>query len=197
MSLGRERSEKDERNDIQIDLENPENTKRTGGLKTTRQLALAIGRLGPPPRAAGKGGNGIHPATRVFQALRLAVNDELGALAEALPRMVELLEPGGRLAVISFHSGEDRVVKRAFLAAAGRPVPPDDGGGGGDEVEGGKERTSFVSSRGKSLLSPEPPPAPAPAVARLVTRRPVVAGEEECRSNPRARSAKLRVIEKL
>lgn len=157
---------------------------------------MAIGRLGPPPRGGaggGKGGgSGIHPATRVFQALRLAVNDELGALEEALPIAIDLLEPGGRLAVISFHSGEDRVVKRAFLAAAGKPVPTDE-----DEGEGTERGSSFVSSRQAHLLSPEPPPPPPPAVARLVTRRPLVAGEEECRSNPRARSAKLRVLEKL
>ena len=110
--------------DPEIKTKNKNNkTEKAGGLKTTRQLALAIGRLGPPPR--GGAGGGIHPATRVFQALRLAVNDELGALEEALPKAIDFLEPGGRLAVISFHSGEDRVVKRAFLAAAGRPVPPD------------------------------------------------------------------------
>jgi 16S rRNA (cytosine1402-N4)-methyltransferase len=132
----------------------------------------------------------------VFQALRLAVNDELGALEEALPKAISLLEPGGRLAVISFHSGEDRAVKRAFLAAAGKPVPLDDET---DELkrESSSSSSSFISSRRAILLSPEPPPPPPPAVARLVTRRPIVAGEEECRSNPRARSAKLRVLEKL
>ena len=110
-----------------------------------------------------------------------------------MPKAIDLLEPGGRLAVISFHSGEDRVVKRAFLAAAGKPAPSEDD----DDELRVAGATGFVSSRRAISLSPEPPPAPPPAVAKLVTRRPIVAGEKECRSNPRARSAKLRVIEKL
>lgn len=100
-------------------------------------------------------GGRIHPATRTFQALRIAVNDELGALEAALPQAVELLESGGRLAVISFHSLEDRIVKRFFR----------------EESRQGR--------------------------LRILTKRPVQAGEEEVAKNPRARSAKLRVAEKI
>lgn len=81
-------------------------------IDTTTQLAEIISRAWP-------GRSKIHPATRTFQALRLAVNDELGQLEKALPIWVELLNPGGRIAVISFHSLEDRMVKRAFREAAG------------------------------------------------------------------------------
>lgn len=113
---------------------------------------------------------GIHPATRTFQALRIAVNDELGSLETALPAAVELLRPGGRLAVISFHSLEDRIVKHFFQA---------------------EERGCIC-----------PPGLPACVCGheprlRIVTRHPVVAGEAEVTSNPRARSAKLRVAERL
>lgn len=94
-----------------------------------------------------------HPATRAFQALRIAVNDELGELSRALPALVALLRPGGRIAVISFHSLEDRIVKRFFK-----------------EMDG--------------------------AGLRLMTKRPLVASQEEARENPRSRSAKLRVAEK-
>lgn len=113
---------------------------------------------------------GIHPATRTFQALRIAVNDELGSLEAALPAAVELLRPGGRLAVISFHSLEDRIVKRFFQAEErGCVCPP--------------ELPACVCGRQPRL--------------RIVTRHPVVAGEAEVASNPRARSAKLRVAERL
>lgn len=94
----------------------------------------------------------IHPATRVFQALRIAVNDELGQLRKALPYCVDLLNLGGRLAIISFHSLEDRMVK-AFM----------------------KERVDL----------------------RVITKHVITASEAEVRSNPRARSAKLRVAEKI
>jgi len=92
---------------------------------------------------------GIHPATRVFQALRIAVNDELVALKEVLQATKEVLTPGGRLAVISFHSGEDRIVKHFF-------------------------KENF----------------------KVLTKKPIIPGEEEICQNPRARSAKLRVAEK-
>jgi 16S rRNA (cytosine1402-N4)-methyltransferase len=98
---------------------------------------------------------GIHPATKVFQALRIAVNDELNNLTEALPKALALLESGGRLAVISFHSLEDRIVKRSFLEFA-------------------KKNSGTI-----------------------ITKKPVIAGEEEIRANSRARSAKLRVFEKI
>jgi len=111
-----------------------------------------------------------HPATRTFQALRIAVNNELDELADGLAAGLELLATGGRFAVITFHSLEDRLVKRFFARHAGRweSLP-----------EGGR------AWRGET-----------PAVS-LVNRKPVVASEDELAANPRARSAKLRVAAKL
>ena len=111
-----------------------------------------------------------HPAKRSFQAIRIAVNDELGAVETLMKKAVPLLNPGGRLAVITFHSLEDRIVKNAMAEAAkGCTCPP-----------------SFpVCVCGKK-----------PQV-RIVTRKPIVSGEEELERNPRARSAKLRICEKL
>lgn len=85
--------------------------RRKQNFKTTRQLALAVERI-----TRGKRRGGIHPATRTFQALRLAVNDELGALKDFLPQALDSLKPGGRLVTISFHSGEDRIIKETFRA---------------------------------------------------------------------------------
>ncbi|MFP4321792.1 MAG: 16S rRNA (cytosine(1402)-N(4))-methyltransferase RsmH [Anaerolineales bacterium] len=112
----------------------------------------------------------IHPATRSFQALRIAVNDELGTLERALNPLIDCLKPGGRLAVISFHSLEDRIVKEIFKDAARDHYPP-----------------------------PEVPVQriERPARARLITRKPVTPSAEEIAANSRARSAKLRVLEKL
>jgi len=110
----------------------------------------------------------IHPATRTFQALRILVNDELGELARALAAAERILMPGGRLAVISFHSLEDRIVKNFLVARSG--------------------------ARHGSRHAPE---APQPAASfRALTRRPVVPDEEEIARNPRARSAKLRAAER-
>lgn len=132
-------------------------------IRTSGQLAEVIA------QAVGRRER-IHPATRTFQALRMAVNDELAALAEALPQAVDLLRPGGRLAVISFHSLEDRTVKQ------------------------------FMQREARDCLCP--PSAPTctcqhRAVLRLVTRKPVQPGPEEILRNPRSRSARLRVAEKL
>ncbi len=113
---------------------------------------------------------GGHPARRTFQALRIEVNDELGALERALPLAVDALETGGRAVVISYHSLEDRIVKRTFAGAAkGCVCPPD----------------FPVCTCG------------AKASVRVLTRRPVVPAAEEVDRNPRARSAKLRAVEKL
>ncbi len=113
-------------------------------------------------------GERIHPATRTFQALRIAVNEELRELALGLSAAERLLKEAGRLAVVSFHSLEDRIVK-LFLAERGKPksapsrhLPP---------MEDAASRASF----------------------RLVTRQPITASDEETSLNPRARSAKLRV----
>ena len=112
----------------------------------------------------------IHPATRVFQALRMTVNRELESLEDALEAAPALLKPGGRIAVITFHSLEDRIVKHFFKARSQR-----------------------------ELDRPEwPAPRPNPDCCfRLLTRRPVAPAEGEVTKNPRARSAKLRVAEKL
>lgn len=110
-----------------------------------------------------------HPATRVFQALRMAVNREMEDLERALEDGVALLKPGGRMAVITFESLTDRVVKQRFAAHAGKWVSLQQGG---ERWEG------------------ELPPV------RKVTRKAVEAGEEEVAQNPRARSAKLRVVER-
>ena len=110
-----------------------------------------------------------HPATRVFQALRMAVNDEMGELERALEGGLGLLSHGGRFVVITFESLSDRVVKRFFSAHVGRMRSLQQGG---EEWDGELPR------------------------ARAVTRRAVVAGERELRENPRSRSAKLRAIEK-
>ena len=113
---------------------------------------------------------GISPATRTFQALRIAVNDELGSLEAALPAALEILRPGGRIAVISFHSLEDRIVKRYFQTEEkGCVCPP--------------ELPACVCGRVPQL--------------RILTRHPLVPSEDEQATNPRARSAKLRVAERL
>ncbi len=127
------------------------------------QLAAVI------EQAIGRRGR-IHPATLTFQALRIAVNDELGALMSALPQATELLHSGGRMAIISFHSLEDRIVKEYFRAAAQEHV-----------------------------AQPDDPPGLVyrSATLRLITRKPIVASEAEVLSNPRARSAKLRIAEKI
>ena len=120
-------------------------------LRTTGDLVSAVKRAVPRrawPRR-------LHVATRTFQAIRMAVNDEPGALRAALPAAAGLLDPGGRLAVISFHSGEDRIVKLTFR--------------------------SLTAAGGYAVVEPSPLPP----------------GDDEVRANPRARSAKLRVLERV
>jgi 16S rRNA (cytosine1402-N4)-methyltransferase len=121
-------------------------------LETTEQLAALVRRCVPRPPRGSRRRPAIDPATRVFQALRIAVNDELGALDRLLAVLPGCVKPGGRAAVISFHSLEDRRVKLAFRRRE---------------------------------------------VWEVLTRKPVVAGEEEVERNPRARSAKLRVARRL
>jgi len=135
-------------------------------IETTRQLADLV--AANVPREKRREGQ-IHPATRIFQALRIAVNDELGVLSAALPEAIDLLRPGGRLAVISFHSLEDRIVKQVFKEAA----------------------TEIVAPPGMASLETRS------AQVRLVTRKPITPTDAEITRNPRSRSAKLRVVEKL
>jgi 16S rRNA (cytosine1402-N4)-methyltransferase len=132
-------------------------------LSTTGQLAAVVERA-----FGGRHGRRLHPATQTFQALRIAVNGELEALEAVLPVAVGLLKPGGRLAVISFHSLEDRLVKNFFRDRA----------------------------RGHDDLN-QPHPAPFEPALELVTRKPTMPGPEEVASNPRSRSARLRIAEKL
>jgi 16S rRNA (cytosine1402-N4)-methyltransferase len=113
----------------------------------------------------------IHPATRTFQALRIAVNHELDSLGKVLADGIDLLAAGGRICVISFHSLEDRMVKQAFNRRAR----------GGHRADG----------EGRSGSTPEEAPA-----LHIITKKPVTAQPEELQRNPRARSAKLRVAEK-
>jgi 16S rRNA (cytosine1402-N4)-methyltransferase len=134
--------------------------------ETTRQLAELIERLSP------RRGKKAHPATRVFQALRIAVNDEMGSLKRGLAAAMKILKPGGRLAVITFHSLEDRMVKDF-----GRARARDYAFTGGMDVP--------------ELREPRTPEL------KLITRKPIKPGENELNENPRSRSAQLRVLEKI
>jgi len=129
--------------------------RRKRPIETTGELAELVA------RALGGRHGKIHPATRTFQALRIATNRELESLETTLPQAVELLAEGGRLAIISFHSLEDRIVKLFFRAESGY---------------GGSQQ---------------------PARLQIITKKPIEASEQEARANPRSRSAKLRVAEKL
>lgn len=135
-----------------------------GYLDSTTKLADTVAGVlrGAPGR--------IHPATRVFQALRIAVNEELDGLSKGLEQGLELLKTGGRLAAVSFHSLEDRIVKKCFVQHRGRMVSLQQGG-----------------ARWEGALP----------VVKILTGKPVAPSSKECKDNPRARSAKLRVAEKL
>lgn len=133
-------------------------------LETTLQLAQVVS------QAVGRSGGRIHPATRTFQALRIAVNDELAVLERGLTAALELLAPAGRLAVLAFHSLEDRIVKQ------------------------------FMRRESRDCICPPHQPVCTcehRAQITLVQRKPIQATEEEIRDNPRARSARLRVAERL
>jgi 16S rRNA (cytosine1402-N4)-methyltransferase len=134
--------------------------------QTTRQLAELIERISP------RAGKKAHPATKIFQALRIAVNDEIGSLKRGLEAAVKILKPGGRLAVITFHSLEDRVVK-----------------------EFGRERTRDYTFSGEVDV-PELRRPRAPEM-KWVSRKAISPGEKELEENPRSRSAQLRILEKI
>ena len=143
--------------------------RRRGRIETTAQLAdLVAGVVRTEP------GSGIHPATRTFQALRIAVNDELGELVRALHAAERVLKPCGRLAVVTFHSLEDRIVKQFFSARSGRAVQ---------------------ASRHLPGALPGAAQTP-PKSFRPVTKGPVLPSDAETARNPRARSAKLRAAER-
>ena len=141
--------------------------RREAPVATAEELAALVERVAPPnPRQPRR----THPATRVFQALRIAVNEELEALEAGLAAAVDLLRPGGRLVVLSYHSLEDRIVKRFFAAERrGCVCPP--------------ELPVCVCGRNPRL--------------RLLTRKSVTPTPEEVATNPRSRSARLRAAERL
>ena len=133
-------------------------------LHSTRELVAVIEKASP------RRGDRTHPATQTFQALRIAVNEELASVESVLPQAVAGLRSGGRLAVISFHSLEDRIVKDYFREQSKALVNPP------------YERIYEVERK---------------AIVEIINKKPITASEEEVQGNPRARSAKLRVIEKL
>ena len=130
---------------------------------TTLQLAEIVKKAYP-------GHSRVHPATRTFQAIRIAVNDELTVLEQALPIAIQTLRPGGRLALISFHSLEDRIVKDFFR----------------------RESKDWINPPYEKIYEIE-----RKATLKEITRKPITPGTDEIELNPRARSAKLRVAEKL
>jgi 16S rRNA (cytosine1402-N4)-methyltransferase len=139
--------------------------RRKKKIETAKELATLIEKVVPRGKF-----QKIHPATRTFQALRIETNQELENLKKFLPQAIEVLVPGGRLAVISFHSLEDRIVKNIFRENARGCICPKNF----PQCQCGRE-----------------------AKIKIITKKPVVPGAEELSSNPRSRSAKLRVCEKL
>jgi len=142
-------------------------TRESAPITTAEELAALVEqsvpkRYGPPSR--------IHPATRVFQALRIAVNDELTALSTALAAAIAALRVGGRVVVLTYHSLEDRIVKQAFAAAARVCICP--------------PRVPVCTCTNQATL-------------RLITKHPITASDDEIAANPRSRSAKLRAAERL
>lgn len=137
--------------------------RKLSAFETTEQLVNCIKKAMPA-------GSKVHPATRVFQALRIAVNDELNELKKGITGGLSLLQTGGRLAIISFHSLEDRIVKNMFKDAAKKCVCP---------------TTAWRCTCERVQRF------------QIITKKPVVPGTDEISLNPRARSAKLRIIEKI
>lgn len=136
--------------------------RKRSAIETTKQLAdLLRDKLGRGIKKR------LHPATLIFQALRICVNRELESIRQALPKAIDILRVGGRLGVMSFHSLEDRIVKEIFKEGAFKKAQ--------NKYRGFRERP----------------------VLKLVTKKPLVAGKTEVRANPRSRSARLRIVEKV
>lgn len=143
-----------------------EEARKKAPIETTTQLVELI-KEGIPAAARRKGG---HPAKRIFQAIRIAVNDELGAAEDSLVDAIDVIKVGGRISVITFHSLEDRLTKTIFKEASSLPeLPP-----------------------GLPII-----PENLKPVLKLITRKPILPSEEELEVNNRARSAKLRIAEKI
>jgi len=140
--------------------------RKDGPIKTTKELVSIIGKSVPAAYRHGK----VNFATKTFQALRIEVNGELDVLKKIVSNGIDLLSSGGRLAIITFHSGEDRIVKNSFREyARGCICPPE----------------FPVCKCGKK------------EIAKIITKKPIEPSEEEIGENPRSRSAKLRVLEKI
>jgi 16S rRNA (cytosine1402-N4)-methyltransferase len=133
-------------------------------LRTTRELVAVIEKASP------RRGDRVHPATQTFQALRIAVNEELASVESVLPQAVSSLGRGGRCAIISFHSLEDRIVKDFFR----------------------EQSKDIVNPPYERIYEEE-----RKAIVKIINKKPITASDEEIKDNPRARSAKLRVIEKI
>ena len=140
--------------------------RQSGPIRTTTELAEIVVKAMPPERRGGR----IHPATRTFQALRIAINSELANLKKALEDGIDLLMPGGRFSVISFHSLEDRIVKETFRAWEKGCICPTD-------------IPRCICGR--------------PIKLKVLTRKPQTPSPQEVDWNPRARSAKLRTAERI
>ncbi len=139
--------------------------RKNKNIKTTKDLSEIIKQAIPK-----KFQKSIHPATKTFQALRIAANDELGNLKKVLPDAFNLLKPGGRLVVVSFHSLEDRIVKHFFKEKA----------------------KNCICSKDELICS-----CNHKAELKILTKKPILPTEDEIKNNPRSRSAKLRAVEKI
>lgn len=143
-----------------------EEVRKEKRIETTGELVNIIKEAIPAPARR----SGGHPAKRIFQAIRIAVNDELQAFQEAITQAIDVLKSGGRISVITFHSLEDRICKATFKKASQSPqLPP-----------------------GLPLIPEQYRPT-----LKMITKKPIVPSEEEVAHNHRARSAKLRIAEKL
>jgi 16S rRNA (cytosine1402-N4)-methyltransferase len=152
-------------------------------IETTLELVKA---LGNPPGKREK----IHPATRAFQAIRIATNDELGVIERVIPQAIKCLNPGGRLAIITFHSLEDGIVKRLFRKFAGVAESQ-------EPISGRSAMMANFAFPIKGDDGDDGDSNKLPKIVKLINRKPIAASDDEVKTNARSRSAKLRVCEKL